>query len=67
MTAVVGLVLGGVAAVVLALVIALGGYGHGKPATAPRATASHAAPDLSAELPVEYLPDTGDQNTAPAK
>jgi hypothetical protein len=62
-TSVVALVLGGVAAFVLALVIALGGYGHGGAKKEKVSTASSAQPASSAapaasgglhELETEY-------------
>jgi hypothetical protein len=67
---VVALVLGGLAAFVLALVIALGGYGSGSAKKAAKAMsavpANGVAPGASAEVEAEgeYLLDTSEPATA---
>ena len=68
---VVALVLGGLAAFVLALVIALGGYGRGSAKRAERALSAEptnrAAAGVSADLPEaerEYLLDTSEPAAA---
>ena len=66
------LVLGGIAAFVLALTIALGGYGQGRAKRASTALSAEparsAAPAASGEYPseaeIEYLLDTGEPSAA---
>ncbi len=61
-TAATAFVLGGIAAIVLATIIALGGYGRGKTAPAGSSRAASAAPSASSE----YLLDVSEA-TDPAQ